>query len=460
MNFIKGGKTMNTVSKKHIFFTGLMLFSLFFGAGNLIFPPMLGQNAGEHFWPAMFGFLLTGVGLPLLTVIAISLSGNGMQQLASHVHPIFGIFFTIVVYIAIGPSMGIPRVANVAYEMGVSSFLPADIRTSGLALFTYTVVFFAIVYWLSLNPSKLVARIGNVLTPILLLSIFFLFIKSVFTPLGESGPAMQEYQTSPTFKGFMEGYLTMDTISALAFGIIVVNSIRSQGVKDRKTIAIATTKAGLIAAIGLVLVYGALGWLGVTSVSLGYAKNGGQLLTVIVQQLFGSYGLSLLAVIVTLACLTTCVGLVSACSQYFSTLFTKFSYKTLASIICGLGLLVANLGLTKIIAISVPVLLVVYPIAIVLVLLSLLHKYFGGYRSVYVGALIGAAAVSIFDGLKQGNVPVTSITSYFEFIPLYNEGIGWFLPALAGAMIGLVIAKLQGAKPVPLIEDSSERKAS
>ncbi|PEK70866.1 branched-chain amino acid transport system II carrier protein [Bacillus pseudomycoides] len=458
--FIKGGNTMNTVSKKHIFFTGLMLFSLFFGAGNLIFPPMLGQNAGENFWPAMLGFLLTGVGLPLLTVIAISLSGNGMQQLASHVHPLFGILFTVVVYIAIGPSMGIPRVANVAYEMGVSSFLPETIRTSSLSLFIYTVIFFTIVFWLSLNPSKLVDRIGNVLTPILLFSIFLLFVKSVFTPLGNSGPSMQEYQTSPIFKGFMEGYLTMDTISALAFGIIVVNAIRSKGVEDRKAVAIATTKAGLIAAAGLVLVYGALGWLGVTSVSLGYAKNGGQLLTVIVQQLFGPYGLALLAVIVTLACLTTCVGLVSACSQYFSTLFAKFSYKELAGIICVLGLLVANLGLTKIIAISVPILLVVYPIAIVLVLLSLLHKYFGGYRSVYVGALIGAAVISMFDGLKQGNVSVTFITSYFEFIPFYNEGIGWLLPALAGATIGLVVAKLKGTKPIPLTETPSEPKAS
>ncbi len=161
---------------------------------------MLGQNAGENFWPAMIGFLLTGVGLPLLTVIAISLSGNGMQQLASHVHPLFGIFFTVVVYIAIGPSMGIPRVANVAYEMGVSSFLPETIRSSDLVLFVYTIIFFAIVYWLSLNPSKLVDRIGNILTPILLLSIFLLFVKSVFTPLGQSGPAMQEYQTSPDFQ--------------------------------------------------------------------------------------------------------------------------------------------------------------------------------------------------------------------------------------------------------------------
>ncbi len=449
MNFKKGGKNNEHCIKKTYFFTGLMLFSLFFGAGNLIFPPMLGQNAGENFWPAMIGFLLTGVGLPLLTVIAISLSGNGMQQLASHVHPLFGIFFTVVVYIAIGPSMGIPRVANVAYEMGVSSFLPETIRSSSLTLFLYTVIFFAIVFWLSLNPSKLVDRIGNILTPILLLSIFLLFVKSVFTPLGQSGQAMPEYQTSPIFKGFMEGYLTMDTISALAFGIIVVNAIRSKGVNDRKTIAIATAKAGFIVATGLVLVYGALGWLGATSVSLGYAKNGGQLLTVIVQQLFGPYGLLLLSLIVTLACLTTCVGLVSACSQYFATLLTTFSYKAFASIICALGLLVANLGLTKIIAISVPILLVVYPIAIVLVLLSLLHKYFGGYRSVYVGALFEATVVSVFDGLKQGGIPVSFITPYFEFIPLYNEGIGWLVPALAGALIGLTIAKLSGAKKFP-----------
>ncbi|PUV98971.1 branched-chain amino acid transport system II carrier protein, partial [Cronobacter sakazakii] len=184
------------------------------------------------------------------------------------------------------------------------------------------------------------------------------------------------------------------------------------------------------------------------------------LLTVIVQQLLGPYGLILLSLIVTLACLTTCVGLVSACSQYFSTLLTKFSYKTFASIICTLGLLVANLGLTKIIAISVPILLVVYPIAIVLVLLSLLHKYFGGYRSVYVGALIGSAVVSVFDGLKQGNIPVSSITSYFEFIPLYNEGIGWLVPALVGAIIGFAIAKLSGAKAVPLTDHSSESKVS
>lgn len=432
---------MNTVSKKHIFSTGLMLFSLFFGAGNLIFPPMLGQQAGEHFWPAIIGFLLTGVGLPLLTVIAIAFSGNGMQQLASRVHPIFGILFTIVIYIAIGPAMGIPRVANVAYEMGASSFLPTSMGTSNVALYIYTIIFFTVVYWISLNPSKLVDRIGTIVTPILLGSIFLLFAKSVMTPLGEAEQATGAYANSPIFKGFMEGYLTMDTISALVFGIIVVNAIRSGGIDDKKTVAIATTKAALIAAIGLVLVYIALGWLGTTSVTLGYAKNGGQLLTAIVQQLFGPFGLVLLSVIVTLACLTTCVGLVTACSQYFSTLCGNVSYKTFTIIICGFGLLIANLGLTNIITVSIPILLVLYPIAIVLILLSFAHKYFNDSPAVYIGSLTGAAIISMTDGLKQANIPITAIDPYFTYIPLYKDGIGWLFPAIIGGLIGYVISK-------------------
>ncbi|MGG2092959.1 branched-chain amino acid transport system II carrier protein [Bacillus sp. S13(2024)] len=451
---------MNTVSNKHIFFTGLMLFSLFFGAGNLIFPPMLGQNAGEHFWLAILGFLLTGVGLPLLTVIAIALSGDGMQQLASRAHPIFGIFFTVVIYIAIGPSMGIPRVANVAYEMGVSPFLSKTVATGSLALFLYTVLFFAVVYWLSLNPSKLVNRVGNILTPILLLSISLLFVKSVFTPLGQTGPALQEYQSSPIFKGFMDGYLTMDTISALAFGIIVVNAIHAKGVKDKKAVALATTKAALIAATGLALVYVALGWLGVTSVSLGYAKNGGQLLTEVVQQLFGPFGLSLLSVIVTLACLTTCVGLVTACSQYFSTLWSKFSYQTFAATICALGLLVANLGLTTIITVSIPVLLVVYPIAIVLVLLSFFHKFFGGPQAVYILSLLGTAIVSIFDGFKQANLFIPSVMTFLEYLPFYKEGIGWLLPAIIGAIAGFLLTKLQSSKQLNMTQPNIKQKIS
>lgn len=431
---------MKSLSRTHVFFVGLMLFSLFFGAGNLIFPPILGQQAGDNFVYAIAGFILTGVGLPLLTVIAIALSGRDMQHLAGRVHPKFGILFAVIVYLSIGPSMGIPRVANVAFEMGMRSFVPESLQSSSWVLFAYTFVFFCVVYWLCLNPSKLVVRVGNILTPLLLISIAIMFIAAMMGPLGEVQPAMKEYATSPGFKGFMEGYLTMDTIAALAFGIIVLNAIRDQGVKDKQAITKAAIQAAIIAGIGLSLVYAALGFLGVTSVTAhGYAQNGGQLLTSIVQQLFGQYGLMLLAGIVTLACLTTCIGLVSACSQYFSTLIHRLSYNQIAFIICVLGLLVANLGLNKIISISIPILLVIYPVSIVLIILSLVHRLFGGRRSVYVGALLGTFLISIFDGLKQAHIEFDSIMPWLKQIPLYNEGIGWLVPAIAGGILGYLL---------------------
>ncbi|MCG7407192.1 branched-chain amino acid transport system II carrier protein [Paenibacillus sp. ACRRX] len=433
---------MKGISNKNVFFIGLMLFSLFFGAGNLIFPPILGQQAGEHFIPAIAGFIFTGVGLPLLAVIAIALTGRDMQYLASRVSPKFGIFFAIVVYVSLGPSMGIPRVANVSYEMGFSTFLGTDLATNHWPLFLYTFLFFVLVFWLSLNPSKLVGTIGSILTPLLLLSIAALFIAAMLFPLGESGPALNEYVDSPGIKGFMEGYLTLDAIAALAFGIIVINSIRDQGVEDKKMITKATIQAGVIAGIGLSLVYAALGYMGVTSVSLGYANNGGQLLTLVVQQLFGDSGLILLAVIVTLACLTTCIGLVSACSQYFASLQTRVSYGWVTFGICLLGLIVANLGLDTILSISKPILLIIYPVSITLILLSFLHKWFRGIPAVYGGALLGAALISLFDGLKAAKISIDFAVPYLEHIPMYKQGVGWVIPAIVGACIGYVWGRI------------------
>lgn len=440
---------MKTISKTHIFFIGLMLFSLFFGAGNLIFPPILGQQAGEQFWPAILGFIVTGVGLPLLTIIAIALSGRNMQELAGRIHPKFGIVFTIVVYILIGPSMAIPRVANVAFEMGAQTFVPESLKSSGWVLFAYTLVFFGVVFWASLNPSKLVDRIGNVLTPLLLLGVAGLFVAAMLNPQGSAQPAVQEYVESPFFKGFMEGYLTLDTIAALAFGVVVINAIRVKGVEDNKLIAKAAIQAAIVAAIGLSLVYAALGYIGVTSVeSFGYAENGGQLLTVVVQALFGKYGLILIAFIVTLACLTTCIGLVAACGQYFSTLIRRASYNWVAFIICVLGLLVSNLGLNQIISISVPVLLVIYPVSIVLILLSFCDRLFHVSPYVYVGAMIATVLISIFDGLKEANISIDFITTWFKYIPLYEKGIGWIIPAIVGALIGFIIEMLKSDRSV------------
>ncbi|UHA72750.1 branched-chain amino acid transport system II carrier protein [Paenibacillus sp. 481] len=432
-----------SLSKKQVFFTGLMLFSLFFGAGNLIFPPILGQQAGDNFIPAMIGFIATAVGLPLLTVIAIAKTGSNVQQLAGRVHPKFGLVFAVAVYMALGPFMAIPRVSNVSFEMGAAPFVGESMRGSAWVLLAYSVLFFAVSYWLSLNPTKLVARIGNLLTPALLISIALLFVGSLVNPLGEFAAPVKEYVTSPGFKGFMEGYMTLDAIAALAFGIIVINAIKMTGVEDKGVITRATIQAGIVAGIGLALVYAALGYMGATSVSLGYVANGGQLMTMMVQQLFGPYGLVLLAVIVTLACLTTSIGLIAACAQYFSTLTTRISYSQFVLIICVFGLLVSNLGLNKIISVSIPVLLFLYPIAITLIVLTFMDKWFNGQPAVYICALIGTSVISLFDGLKAANIPVESVTKLLHVIPLYAEGIGWLIPAVIGACIGLIIGRIR-----------------
>lgn len=434
---------MRELSTRETITVGLMLFALFFGAGNMIFPPALGQAAGTDVWTAMLGFIITGVGLPLLGVIAVGLGGGNLQTLAGRVHPVFAGIFTFIVYLAIGPFMAIPRTGTVTFEMGVAPFLPESAKGSWLPLFLTTIVYFALTYWLCLNPSKLVDRIGKVLTPALLIIIGVMFVGTLLNPIGDMGQPTGAYQSTPFIKGFLEGYLTLDALAAMVFGIVVTASVQAVGVTDRKKITISTIKAAVIAAAGLGLVYLALSYMGATSISLGQSENGGQILNGVVQHLFGPLGSMLLGLAVTLACLTTSVGLVTACGRFFSDLFPAISYRTMAAILSVFSAAVANVGLTQLIAFSVPVLMAIYPIAIVLMLLSFFHKLFKGYSSVYIGAIVVTAAISLVDGASKMGLPVSAITDVYGYLPLYKEGIGWLLPSIAGALLGFLWGSLR-----------------
>lgn len=443
-----------TLTSKQILAVGLMLFALFFGAGNMIFPPFLGQEAGTNVWTAIVGFLITGVGLPLLGIIAIAKNGD-LQTIASRVHPLYGIIFTIVMYLAIGPLFGIPRTGTVAYEIGVIPFLSETASKNGLPLFLYTVVFFGITAWLSLNPSKLVDRIGKLFTPALLIILSVLVIKSLITPLGDLKAPQGAYADGPFFKGFIEGYLTMDTIAALVFGIVVIGSIKGMGVTNKQALMKICITAGLIAAAGLAAVYLSLAYIGATSMdALGKMDNGGAILSASAQYLFGSAGAAILALAITVACLTTSVGLVSACAQYFSKLLPKVSYKTIVAILSLFSMVVANIGLTQLIQISLPILIIIYPLAIVLILLSFMHNAFNGYSLVYIGALIPTGLISFIDGLKTAGMDVAFITDTLQFLPFFAQGIGWLVPAITGAIIGyfLALAFGESKKPIPVHE--------
>ena len=431
---------MKQLSKKDLLFVGLMLFSLFFGAGNLIFPPFLGQSAGQKVWIALGAFLITAVGFPILGVIAVAKSG-GLENLAKRVNPIFAMIFTVLIYLSIGPCLGIPRAGSLPFEMAVSPYLPSNV-SQVLARLIFTLVFFSIAYWLALSPTKLVDRMGKVLTPTLLTLIFVVVIGSFLKPLGGYGEASGAYVEAPFVKGFLEGYLTMDTIAALNFGIVIALAIKSKGVKEEKYVVSTTVKAGLIAGTLLIVIYGVLAHLGACSGGrFGSTENGANTLTNVTTYLFGKPGAVLLAIIFTLACLTTSVGLITSCSQYFATLTKRINYKSWVRILTLSSMTLANMGLTKILAISVPVLDMIYPIAIMLIALAMLDKVFKGNKIIYGLTILFTGVVSVAYGLKGFGIEIG--LKLFGKLPMYNDGLGWLVPALIGIMSGLIITKVK-----------------
>ena len=433
--------------KPSLWAVGLMLFALFFGAGNLIFPAFLGQQAGSNWLSAMSGFLLTGAGLPLLGVIAIGYSGSrDVQDLASRVTPWYGVAFAAVLYLAIGPLFATPRTATVTFEIGVTPFIGPEHKTMALAIFS--AFFFGVTYWLSISPGKLVDRIGKVLTPALLATIAVLVGYAAFNPMGELQAAQGGFADRPFVTGVLEGYQTMDALASLVFAIIVIDAARALGVRNRARLLATTTVAGAVAAACLAVVYLLIGYMGATSVAgLGLQENGAAVLSKTAQHYFGMGGNVLLSAIVFLACLSTAVGLIISCSEYFNRLLPAVSYKTFVVIFTLVSMAFANKGLSGIISISVPVLMLLYPLTVVIILLAFLNNWFGGSRVVYVCTIFATLVVGVLDAWKAAfNFAPETAALINSIFPLYDIGMGWLLPATAGFVLGLVLKTAIGKK--------------
>ena len=426
------------LSRNKMLLVSFMLFSLFFGAGNLIFPPFLGQNAGSHTLPAMLGFLATAVILPVLGVVVVA-RFDGLDRLGQQVGKRFAIVFTLLIYLSIGPGLGIPRAASVPFEMAVAPYLPEGTNTT-VWMLVYSLAFFLVALWLCMTPGKLVNRIGHFLTPSLLVLLVFLFVCFLFRGEVNVAPSQTAYDVAPFLKGFSEGYQTMDTIAALNFGLVIATTLGSFGMTEKCARMRHTVLAGIFAGTILALVYAMLSYMGMCSSGV-YAiqENGAWTLRCIVYQLFGAPGAVLLAAIFTLACLTTCVGLINSISQYFSTLFGKLSYRQWVLVMTGFSFLVCNLGLNAILSISIPILNAIYPVAIVLILLGLTHSLWVKNRWVYSLVVAGTGTVSVIYALDAAQLSLGAVTELCRKLPLYDMGFCWVSVAAVMLAVSLLL---------------------
>jgi LIVCS family branched-chain amino acid:cation transporter len=433
---------MERLTKEKLVLAGLTVFSMFFGAGNLIFPPFLGVSAGTVTWLAVAGFAVTAIGFPVLGVVAVAQSG-GLDKLAGRVHPKFAFIFTLLIYLSIGPCLAIPRTASTSFEMAVVPFLKEGISSS-LMQFLYSAVFFALAFVVALKPDKLTDRLGKILTPILLVLIAVIFAGCIIHPAGAYGTPSETYQKAPFIKGFLEGYMTMDTIAALNFGIIISLNIKAMGIKKEEDVVHETIRAGFFAGGILLLVYSALSHVGaVTGGAFGLADNGAQTLNQAVQFLYGKAGLILLAAVFFIACLNTCIGLISCCSKYFCTIIPKVGYRTWAFLFALVSLIISNAGLNKILEISVPVLSALYPISIVLIILSFVFRDGKRWRAVYVCAMGLTGITGVLLSLETAGADI--LHAELIKLPFYLYGLGWICPAVVGIVIGVIIEVIMGS---------------
>ena len=338
------------------------------------------------------------------------------------------------IFIIIGPAFAAPRTGLVAYEMAVKPFF-IDASQAHLTLFS--IAFFVVAMFFSWSQGKLIDVIGKVLTPALFVGLVVLAIAVFVNPQGDILAAHGEYITQPMTKGFLEGYNTMDTFASLMFGMLIVDAIRSKGITDRAATTKYLISAGCIAAAGLAFVYISLFFLGATSATVAAgADNGGAILSLYVQSLFGPSGQLVLSVIVLLACLTTAIGLVSACSDYFSSL-TPLSYKTWVIINGVACATVANVGLSQLISLSVPVLFALYPVAIALVALTFLRSRFPNPKAAYRVVVLVSLMFALIDGAKVAGVDVSAL----KMLPLFEIGMGWLLPTAAAIICMFFVGK-------------------
>ncbi|KLU14611.1 MULTISPECIES: branched-chain amino acid transport system II carrier protein [Xenorhabdus] len=428
---------MKKLSSKDVLALGFMTFALFVGAGNIIFPPIIGFQTGGNVWFAAIGFLITGVGLPLITIISLAKVG-GLKELSSPIGKACGLLLATICYLSVGPLFAIPRTATVSFELGIALIT----KEGKFPLLIYSIVYFLLVIYVSLYPKKLLDNVGYILAPIKIIALAILAISAILAPVGEPIKAVDSNSENPFISGFLNGYLTMDALAAMMFGSIIVNAVRSRGIESDKLLNKYIIKATFIAGLFLILIYLALFKLGADSGTfLSSAENGAVILRSYVQYIFGIYGSAFLAILIFIACLVTAVGLTCACAEFFNS-YLPLSYKKLVIIFGLFSMIISNLGLNHLIQFSIPLLTAIYPPCIILVLLSFTRNYWGNFSFILAPTMAISLVFGFFDAVKSFDYFSFFIPSWFNTIPLSNHQLAWLLPSLFIMFTLMVIDRL------------------
>ena len=435
--------------------TGLLLFGIFFGAGNLIFPPALGTQSGSHFWPAIAGFVLSGVGIAILTLIIGTLNPKGyIHEISRKIAPWFAIVYLVALYLSIGPFFAIPRTATVSYEVGIAPLLG---NSSGrLSLFVFTLIYFSLAYLIALYPSKILDSIGRILTPVFAILIVVLVILGALKYSGHAPQAaIEAYQASAFGQGFLEGYNTLDALASVAFSVIAVTTLNQLGFSSKKEYIKTIWIVGIVVAIGFSILYIGLGYLGnhfpiPAEVMASDTNKGVYVLSEATKAIFGPVAQIFLAGMVTVTCFTTTAGLIVSTGEFFHKTFPKLSYKVYTTAFTLIGFAIANLGLNAIIQYSVPVLQILYPVTIVIVMIVIVNKFLPLSK---IGMQLTVAAVTLisFAGILGQQFHIKKVSDMVNALPFAQASLPWLVPALLGIILSLLLPDKQKSDSFEMI---------
>lgn len=414
--------------RKDKWIVGLALFSMFFGAGNVIFPPYLGMTAASMWVPAFICYYIADIGLAMLAILAMLKCDSDIEGITCRIGRIPAMLLSTLVVLCVGPMLAIPRTAATTFEMGVSPIFP------GVNPLVASIAFFVLIWVLCVKEASVVDIVGKFLTPALFIGLMIVIIKGIIDPLG---PIAAEPKVSNIISsGIISGYQTMDVLAALIFGVIIVKTVKEKGYTEIKAKNAVIGGAGLVAGAGLLIVYFGLAHLGATASTMyGVDVSRSTLILEIIKNLLGNVGMVIFGIVVALACITTAVALVSSSGAYFSRLSKgRVSYKVIVTIVCVISPVIANIGLDEIIAISEPVLSIVYAPALTLIILTIVGDKIRN-DNVFKAAALGAFLISVLETAANHGLGF----QFVNYLPLHHFGFGWLLPTVICGVAGYFI---------------------